>query len=144
MNAATKIEKSEYALLPEVLTTDEVCRLLSLSNHTVYALAKEGKLPGRRVAGRPFRFHRDGILKLLGVDVADLEFGSEHPDVLGMRELAALFRFHQNTLYKLHADKLLPFPDDAIIIKSPVRFAKHNVLQWLCSKCAERPTLRII
>ena len=127
-----KASNSDYPALQEVLTTVEVCKLLSVSNHKVYALAKDGELPGRRVAGRPFRFHRDALLKLLGVN--GLEGYSEHPDVLNMQQLASFLRLSPKTLYKLHAAGRL-LSDDTVIVKSPVRFSRKNVLHWLGGKC---------
>ncbi len=48
----------------EVLTVPEVARLLSLSEITVYRLAKLGKIPARKV-GRCWRFSKQAIEKWL-------------------------------------------------------------------------------
>lgn len=48
----------------EVLTVPEVAKLLSLSEITVYRLAKLGKIPARKV-GRCWRFSRQAIEKWL-------------------------------------------------------------------------------
>jgi excisionase family DNA binding protein len=50
-------------LLPEILTAKEVASLLKIRISTVYKLAEEGKIPGRRIIGRFWRFHRDTLLK---------------------------------------------------------------------------------
>lgn len=47
-------------MAPEILTVEEVARLLHLHAMTVYRLAKEGKLPGFKVGGR-WRFRRDTL-----------------------------------------------------------------------------------
>ncbi|MBI4834599.1 MAG: helix-turn-helix domain-containing protein [Planctomycetes bacterium] len=46
--------------LPEILTLDEVAKYLRVNNHTVYRLAKAGKLPAFK-AGRAWRFHRADV-----------------------------------------------------------------------------------
>ena len=48
----------------EVLTLDELAQLLRLPADTVEALAKDGELPGRRIAGE-WRFARAGVLEWL-------------------------------------------------------------------------------
>jgi excisionase family DNA binding protein len=48
------------AELDTVLTVQEVSRYLRLAPSTVYKLAKEGKLPGRKVGGT-WRFSRKGL-----------------------------------------------------------------------------------
>jgi excisionase family DNA binding protein len=50
-------------LQPEILTAKEVALLLKIKKSTVYKLAQEGKIPGRRVVGTHWRFHRDTLLK---------------------------------------------------------------------------------
>ncbi len=45
---------------PEVLTVEQVAKLLHLHAMTVYRLAKEGKVPGFKVGGR-WRFNRDAL-----------------------------------------------------------------------------------
>jgi excisionase family DNA binding protein len=114
--------------LNEILTTTEVGNLLSVSNHKVYALAKAGKLPGRRIGERPFRFHRNGILKIVGV--SDPNIKSDFPDVLTMAELAVFLRINFQTLYRLQSKNVLDLP---VVINSPIRFSRRGVLQWLCS-----------
>lgn len=44
----------------EILTVDELAKLLHLHSMTVYRLAKQGKLPGFKVGGR-WRFQRDAV-----------------------------------------------------------------------------------
>ena len=55
---------------PEVLTVEEVAKLLHLHVMTVYRLAKEGKLPGFKVGGR-WRFQRE-VLEQWMVDRAQV------------------------------------------------------------------------
>jgi excisionase family DNA binding protein len=45
---------------PEVMTVEEAAEFLRLSKDTVYALAREGRIPGRRV-GTSWRFLKKGI-----------------------------------------------------------------------------------
>ena len=49
---------------PEVMSVRELADYLRLSVHTVYRLAEQGKLPGRKV-GKHWRFHRDAIVAWL-------------------------------------------------------------------------------
>jgi excisionase family DNA binding protein len=51
--------------LPEVLTADEVARLLRINRKTVYAGFKAGDIPGGRRIGGTIRFHRDAVLRWL-------------------------------------------------------------------------------
>ena len=51
-------------MLPDVLTGDEVARLLRVSRDTVYRLAARGELPGRKI-GRIWRFQRRSIEEYL-------------------------------------------------------------------------------
>lgn len=44
----------------EILTIDELAKLLQLHTMTVYRLAKQGKLPGFKVGGR-WRFRKDAV-----------------------------------------------------------------------------------
>lgn len=44
----------------DVMTVQEVSTYLRLAESTVYKLAQEGQLPGRKVGGR-WRFSRQGI-----------------------------------------------------------------------------------
>lgn len=41
--------------MPEFLTIEEVCRLLKLSDRTVYDLCRHGKLPGAAKVGGQWR-----------------------------------------------------------------------------------------
>lgn len=49
---------------PEVMSVRELADYLRISVHTVYRLAEQGKLPGRKV-GKHWRFHRDVIVAWL-------------------------------------------------------------------------------
>ena len=50
----------------EVLTVNEACVYMRVSRSTIYNLAKAGKLPIRKVAGRSLILRRD-VHVLLGV-----------------------------------------------------------------------------
>jgi len=49
------------------LTTEETCRLLSISRQTLYKLVKSKKLPGRKV-GDKYRFFKSEIFSFFGHD----------------------------------------------------------------------------
>jgi excisionase family DNA binding protein len=51
--------------LPEVLTADEVARLLRVNRKTVYAAFKRGEIEGGRRLGGRIRFSRDRVLEWL-------------------------------------------------------------------------------
>jgi excisionase family DNA binding protein len=64
-------------VVAEILTVEEAARLLRLSPYTVRKLARQGRLPGRKV-GRGWRFRKDLLLAWLegrweGADSAWLE-----------------------------------------------------------------------
>lgn len=48
----------------EVMSVREVAEYLRISVYTVYRLAEQGKLPGRKV-GKYWRFHRGAIISWL-------------------------------------------------------------------------------
>ena len=48
----------------DILTVSEVANLLRLAKSTVYKLANEGKIPGRKIGGS-WRFSRQAILEWL-------------------------------------------------------------------------------
>lgn len=48
----------------EVMSVREVAEYLRISVYTVYRLAEQGKLPGRKV-GKHWRFHRGAIISWL-------------------------------------------------------------------------------
>ncbi len=48
----------------EVMSVRELADYLRISVHTVYRLAEQGRLPGRKV-GKHWRFHRDVIVAWL-------------------------------------------------------------------------------
>jgi excisionase family DNA binding protein len=50
----------------EVLSVNEACAYMRIGRSTIYSLAKAGKLPIRKVAGRSLILRSD-ILSLLGV-----------------------------------------------------------------------------
>ena len=49
----------------EYLTPEELAKLLKVDRKTIYALAKDGRLPHARV-GRQIRFNKAEVLKALG------------------------------------------------------------------------------
>lgn len=55
----------------EVLTLKEASELLKLSKSTLYNLAREGKVPARRV-GRSWRFVRLNLIQWLGSKGTDM------------------------------------------------------------------------
>ncbi len=57
-------KRDEQSVNPEVMSVRELADYLRISVHTVYRLAEQGKLPGRKV-GRHWRFHRDVIVAWL-------------------------------------------------------------------------------
>ncbi|GIV18496.1 MAG: hypothetical protein KatS3mg023_0247 [Armatimonadota bacterium] len=59
-----KQKRNKEAINPEVMSVRELADYLRLSVHTVYRLAEQGKLPGRKV-GKHWRFHRDVIVAWL-------------------------------------------------------------------------------
>ncbi len=54
----------------EVLDVEEAATLLGISRWTVRALAKDGKLPARKL-GKEWRFSRQALLRYLGGDLDD-------------------------------------------------------------------------
>jgi len=49
----------------EVMTIDEVCKLLRLSKRAVYHLVQNGKIPALK-AGTKYRFYRKAVLEAMG------------------------------------------------------------------------------
>ncbi len=50
--------------LEEIITPTEVASLLRIHVKTVYRLAEEGLIPGRKI-GRSWRFRRSSVLELI-------------------------------------------------------------------------------
>lgn len=48
----------------EVMSVRELAQFLRISVHSVYRLAEQGKLPGRKV-GKHWRFHRGVVIEWL-------------------------------------------------------------------------------
>jgi excisionase family DNA binding protein len=68
MNTATPTPNQEaiqLEQLPEVMTADEVARLLRVSRKTVYTTFKKGEIPGGRKLGSALRFSRSRVLQWL-------------------------------------------------------------------------------
>jgi len=63
MNKKTQ-KRNQETVNTEVMSVRELADFLRLSVHTVYRLAEQGKLPGRKV-GKHWRFHRDAIVAWL-------------------------------------------------------------------------------
>lgn len=57
-------KENEKPLSSEVMGVCELAEYLRISVHTVYRLAEQGRLPGRKV-GKRWRFHRDAIVAWL-------------------------------------------------------------------------------
>lgn len=53
-----------------VMTVQEVSEYLKLAKSTIYRLAQEGQLPGRKVGGT-WRFSRNSLDKWLAVSLTD-------------------------------------------------------------------------
>ena len=51
---------TDWDRLPVVLTAQEACAILRVSNKTAYNLIEEGKVKGNRV-GKQYRFDRDSL-----------------------------------------------------------------------------------
>jgi len=45
---------------PEVMTIEELSEYLKVSKSSLYKLAQQGKLPGKKV-GKHWRFHREAV-----------------------------------------------------------------------------------
>ena len=48
----------------EILTTEEVCKLLRLSRQTIYKLVEQGKLPGTKI-GQSYKFLKSELIGFL-------------------------------------------------------------------------------
>jgi excisionase family DNA binding protein len=55
-------DQLEPAEWPDVLTVEDVTKLLRLDRKTIYASVRAGEIPGVRRIGRTIRFHRDTVL----------------------------------------------------------------------------------
>ena len=55
-----------------VMTVTEVSEFLKMGDSTIYRLAKEGKIPARKVGGM-WRFSRQSLNEWIGKIPADLE-----------------------------------------------------------------------
>ena len=55
---------SKFFPTEEVLTTEEVCKLLRLSRQTIYKLVEQGKLPGTKV-GQSYKFLKSELIEFL-------------------------------------------------------------------------------
>ena len=51
--------------LPEVITADEVAKILRVERKTVYNLFREGKLPCGKRVGRVIRFSKEALFAWL-------------------------------------------------------------------------------
>lgn len=74
--AATTIDVMRNEL-PEVLTPEQAGELLQYHPKTVMRLAREGRIPGRKVGGQ-WRFSREALLAWLSGD--ELEPVNEPPN----------------------------------------------------------------
>ncbi|MFO0737576.1 MAG: helix-turn-helix domain-containing protein [Labilithrix sp.] len=48
---------------PEIMTADEVAKLLRVNRKTVYAAFRQGEIPGGRRIGGTIRFSRERVLR---------------------------------------------------------------------------------
>ncbi len=53
---------AERETRPTIMTLEEVAKYLRLHKSTVYRMAREGKLPGNKVAGQ-WRFKKDRLVQ---------------------------------------------------------------------------------
>ena len=52
--------RKHLAMSPEVMTIDDLAAFLQVSKSSLYKLAQDGRVPGKKV-GRHWRFHRSAI-----------------------------------------------------------------------------------
>ncbi len=65
LKASEEIKREDaQEISPEVLTIDEVCKLLRVSPRAVYHLVRNKKIPALKV-GTKFRFYKKAILEAL-------------------------------------------------------------------------------
>ena len=57
--------KVESDALPQVMTVDELARLLRVNRKTAYDALARGEIPGARRIGRTYRISRDAVLEWL-------------------------------------------------------------------------------
>ena len=57
------------ANLPEILTTEELAKVLRVSKHTIYAEVRAGRLPVIRMSDRVWRFSKGAVE--LWLDIQD-------------------------------------------------------------------------
>lgn len=91
MNNTTHINGSVTSgiELPQVLTDDEVAKLLQVDRKTVRTAFKSGAIPGGRRIGRNIRFHRDRVLKWLDEAVSSQDGAAISSSLRESREEAA-------------------------------------------------------
>ena len=65
--------------MEEIITPNEVAALLRIHVKTVYRLAEEGLIPGKRI-GRSWRFRKSSVLELISCDESVL---NGKPDPVG-------------------------------------------------------------
>ncbi len=58
------MDDKEIQALPEVMTLDEASKLLRVHPQTVKALARAGRIPGKKI-GRAWRFSKKALLDYL-------------------------------------------------------------------------------
>ena len=68
---ANQNSNTEY--LPEVLTVDELARLLRISRGSAYQAVRSGTIPGVVRIGKTLRIDRDAVLAWLGQGRVSLE-----------------------------------------------------------------------
>jgi excisionase family DNA binding protein len=60
VNMARTVPTRRYPPPPEVMTIDDLATYLQVSKSSLYKLAQDGRVPGKKV-GRHWRFHKDAI-----------------------------------------------------------------------------------
>jgi len=55
------VDKESVAIKPELLSVNDVCKLLKISRSTLIRMEKAGLVPGRLVLGGSVRYHLDTI-----------------------------------------------------------------------------------
>ena len=116
--------------LPEVLTAAEVSSLLGLAKRTVINRFKDGSILGRRVGRRLIRFHRNTILEQF--DQIQNIRPTSLPQLLDVSQIAAFLRINPKTFYALFAGRELKGLDETVALRSPLRFSRARVVEWLC------------
>ena len=55
---------------PELLTTNEVAKLLRVTSNTIHTMRRDGRLPGIKLGG-VVRYRKDDVQRILGLKSGD-------------------------------------------------------------------------